>query len=154
MSPFSKWSAMLLATVIVNGLSIPINAQVAPLDSVPSAKDALSEPGLDDITDQPSQLETWVCRNGANLIAVEAKDMTNWQAVMSQDQPWQCAQNIPTVPDDSPSFSCEPSEKMGLLTVFWLAGTNGKTQMKTWMNDLANSQNLVCTRSQSNAFWE
>ncbi|MEB3160727.1 MAG: hypothetical protein VKL20_04630 [Synechocystis sp.] len=155
MIPFLKWSAI-SALIIVNSMTAPIAAQVAPGDSVPSAQDALSESGLDDITDQPTQLITWVCQNGDKAIAVEAKEMDNWQSLLNKDSnaSWQCAENIPTIPDNSPSFSCESSTTMGLMTVFWLAGEEGKAQMKTWMNDLANNQNLVCTRSQSNPFWE
>ncbi|MFM1843488.1 MAG: hypothetical protein RLZZ490_2231 [Cyanobacteriota bacterium] len=153
MNSFLKWSAV-TAFIVLNSVNIPIAAQVAPGDSVPSVKDALSESGLDDITDQPTQLMTWVCQNGEKAIAVETKEMDNWQSLLNKDSSWQCAQNIPTIPDDTPSFSCESSTTMGLITVFWLAGEDGKTQMKAWMNDLANDQNLVCTRSQSNPFWE
>jgi hypothetical protein len=153
MNSFLKWSVV-STLVATNSFHLPIAAQVAPGDSVPSAQEALSEPGLDDITDQATQLMTWVCRKGEMAIAVEAKEMDNWQSLISKNSPWQCAQDIPTIPDNSPSFSCESSTTMGLITVFWLAGEDGKTQMKTWMNDLANNQNLVCTRSQSNPFWE
>lgn len=153
MNPFLKWSA-LSVLIIANGMTAPTYAQVAPGDSVPSVKDALSEPGLDDITDQPTQLETWVCKSGNNLIAVETKEMDDWQSLINKDETWQCDQNIPTMPDNSPSFSCESSSTMGLLSVYWLQGSGGKAQMKTWMNDLANIQNLVCTRSQTNPFWE
>ena len=153
MNPCLKWSAISVL-IIANGLTSPVNAQVSPLDSVPSAKDALSESGLDDITDQPTQLVTWVCNSGKNTIAVETKEMDDWQSLINKDETWQCDQNIPTMPDNSPSFSCESSTNMGLLSVYWLNGKGGKAQMKTWMNDLANTQNLVCTRSQTNPFWE
>lgn len=167
MNPFLKWSTM-AALVLANGVMSPVNAQFSPLKmpsvdvpsvdvpsvDVPSAKDALSESGLDDITDQATQLMTWACKRENNLIAVEAKEIDNWQSLINKDSAWTCGQNISTIPDGSPSFSCESSANMGLLTVFWLTGEDGKTQMKTWMNDLANDQNLVCTRSQSNPFWE
>jgi hypothetical protein len=153
MISFLKWSAVSVL-IVANGLSLPVAAQVSPQDNVPPAQDVLSEPGLDDITDQPTQLMTWVCQNGEKAIAVEVKEMDDWQRLTNKDSTWQCGQNIPTIPDDSPSFSCESSTTMGLMTVFWLAGEDGNAQMKTWMNDLANDQNLVCTRSQSNAFWE
>lgn len=153
MISFLKWSAVSVL-IVANGLSLPVAAQVSPQDNVPPAQDVLSESGLDDITDQATQLMTWVCQNGEKAIAVEVKEMDNWQRLINKDSTWQCDQTIPTIPDDSPSFSCESSTTMGLMTVFWLAGEDGNAQMKTWMNDLANDQNLVCTRSQSNAFWE
>ena len=46
MNPFLKWSA-LSVLIIANGMTAPTYAQVSPLASVPPAKDALSEPGLD-----------------------------------------------------------------------------------------------------------
>ena len=142
------------ALILANGITAPVNAQIAPLNSVPSVKEVLSEFGLDNIIDQPTQLITSVCKNGDNVIAIEAKEMDNWQGLINKDSTWECRQEIPTIPDNSPSFSCEPSTGLGLLTVFWLEGEGGPAQMKTWMNDLANDQNLVCTRSQSNPFWE
>ena len=89
MNPCLKWSAISVL-IIANGLISPVNAQVSPLDSVPSAKDVLSESGLDDITDQPTQLVTWVCNSGKNTIAVETKEMDDWQSLINKDETWQC----------------------------------------------------------------
>ena len=109
---------------------------------------------LDDIDDQPTQLVTWVCRQGTKKIAVEVKEIKQWQASLNPDSTWQCQQNIPTIPDKTASFSCEPNAEIGLLAVYWLEGDDGSAQMQQWLNELTNKRSMVCTRVKTNPFWE
>ncbi len=125
-----------------------------PQDQVPNAQDVLKNQGLDNITNDPQQLKTWVCNNGNQQIAVEVKEIALWNQLTENNKNWQCSQSIPTIPDKSRSFSCEPTDTMGLISVYWLNGDRGKDTMKSWMNILANKYNMVCTRTQTNSFWE
>lgn len=131
-----------------------VQAQVAPGDNVPSVQDALSDPNLDDITDQSDQVVTWVCKQGNNSVAVEVKEWDDWQEIVDANKQWECNQDIPVIPSDEPTFSCETSTTMGLISVFWLEGEGGQEQMGEWMNSLANNRNLVCTHGQTNPFWD
>jgi len=126
----------------------------SPQDKVPNAQDSLKNPQLDDITNTPNQLTTWVCNNGNKQIAVETKEITFWNQLTEANKNWKCSQNIPTIPDKKRSFSCEPSDTMGLISVYWLKGKEGKTTMQGWMDSLANKYNLVCTRTETNVYWE
>ncbi|MEB3175037.1 MAG: hypothetical protein VKN60_07625 [Cyanobacteriota bacterium] len=127
---------------------------IQPSDQIPAPGDVLSQPGLDDVDNDPSQVLTWVCRQQDKLIAVESKDIKNWQAVADAQGAWQCQQNIPQIPDQSLSFSCEPAEKIGLLSVYWLQGAGGKAQMTAWMTALANQRGMVCTADKTNPYWQ
>lgn len=140
--------------MLVGSYRLTASAQVAPGDSVPSAADALMEKDVDDITDQPDQLVTWVCKNGDKTVAVEVKELEDWQGAINQDQTWECEQNLPSIEPGDSTFSCETTATMGLITVFWLEGEGGKAEMTSWMNNLANDRNMVCTHGQSNPFWE
>ncbi|MCT0252478.1 hypothetical protein KQ311_01210 [Synechocystis sp. CS-94] len=143
--------SILLAT---GGYGLTASAQVAPGDNIPTVEEALDNPDVDDITDQPDQLITWVCKSGDKTVAVEVKELQNWQETVDPDQTWQCEQNIPVVDPGDSTFSCETNATMGLITVFWLEGEGGKAEMTSWMNNLANNQNMVCTHGQTNPFWE
>lgn len=125
-----------------------------PGDQIPNAQDSLNNPQLDDITNTPSQLTTWVCNNGDRQIAVETKEISFWNQLTAANKDWKCAQNIPTIPDKKRSFSCEPNDAMGLISVYWLQGKGGKTTMSGWMDSLANKYNMVCTRTETNVYWE
>ncbi|MFM7574039.1 MAG: hypothetical protein ACKO4S_13030 [Snowella sp.] len=125
-----------------------------PGDQIPNAQDSLSNPQLDDITNTPSQLTTWVCNNGDRQIAVETKEISFWNQLTAANKDWKCAQNIPTIADKKRSFSCEPNDAMGLISVYWLQGKGGKTTMSGWMDSLANKYNMVCTRTETNVYWE
>ncbi len=125
-----------------------------PQDKVPTAQDSLQNPQLNDITNTPDQLITWVCNNGDQQIAVETKEITFWNQLTEANKNWQCSQNIPTIADKKRSFSCEPSDTMGLISVYWLKGKDGKTTMQSWMDGLANKYNMVCTRAETNIYWE
>ncbi len=140
--------------MVAGSYGLTAQAQVAPGDSVPSVQEALSESDVDDITDQPDQLVTWVCKNGNKTVAVEVKEMEDWQDSVNKDQTWECEQNLPAIEPGDATFSCETNETMGLITVFWLEGKGGKAEMTSWMNNLANDHNMVCTHGQSNPFWE
>jgi hypothetical protein len=125
-----------------------------PQDKVPNAQDSLKNPKLDDITNTPTQLTTWVCNNGDKQIAVETKEITFWNQLTEANKSWQCSQNIPTIADKKRSFSCEPNDTMGLISVYWLKGKDGKATMQGWMDSLANKYNMVCTRTETNVYWE
>ncbi len=123
-------------------------------DQIPNAQDSLKNSQLDDITNTPTQLTTWVCNNGDRQIAVETKEISFWNQLTAANKDWKCAQNIPTIPDKKRSFSCEPNDAMGLISVYWLQGKGGKTTMSGWMDSLANKYNMVCTRTETNVYWE
>jgi len=125
-----------------------------PGDQIPNAQDSLKNSQLDDITNTPTQLTTWVCNNGDRQIAVETKEISFWNQLTEANKDWKCAQNIPTIPDKKRSFSCEPNDTMGLISVYWLQGKGGKTTMSGWMDSLANKYNMVCTRTETNVYWE
>lgn len=125
-----------------------------PGDQIPNAQDSLKSPQLDDITNTPTQLTTWVCNNGDRQVAVETKEISFWNQLTEANKDWKCAQNIPTIPDKKRSFSCEPNDTMGLISVYWLQGKGGKTTMSGWMDSLANKHNMVCTRTETNVYWE
>ncbi len=146
-----------LLTIVLTPLSPvmihPVSAQANPADQVPSVRPTPKESGLDDVSNDPSQLITWICKNQDKAIALEAKEITTWNAVINSDGTWQCDQNIPTIPDGSLSFSCESNDSLNLLSVYWLQGNGDKAQMKSWMNDLANARSMVCTTRKSNQYW-
>jgi hypothetical protein len=123
-------------------------------DQIPNAQDSLKTPQLDDITNTPTQLTTWVCNNGDRQIAVETKEISFWNQLTAANKDWKCAQNIPAIANKKRSFSCEPNETMGLISVYWLKGKEGKTTMSGWMDSLANKHNMVCTRTETNVYWE
>lgn len=125
-----------------------------PQDKIPKAQDVLKNPGLDDINNTPQQLTTWVCNNGNKQIAVETKEISFWNQLTEANKNWQCSQNIPAIADKTRSFSCEPNDTMGLISIYWLKGKDGKTTMQGWMNGLANKYNMVCTKTETNAYWE
>jgi hypothetical protein len=125
-----------------------------PGDQIPNAQDSLKDPQLDDITNTPSQLTTWVCSNGDRQIAVEIKEISFWNQLTETNKDWKCAQNIPTIADKKRSFSCEPNDTMGLISVYWLKGKDGKITMSGWAEGLANKYNMVCTRTETNVYWE
>ncbi len=129
--------------------------QVAPGDQVPNAQTEMKRPDLDDVKNYPDQVLTWVCNSQQNqTVAVQTKELPLWQTIMANNKDWQCSQNLPTIPANQPSFSCEPTDTMGLITVYWLRGKGGQTQMKAWMQALANQHNLVCTNTTTNRYWE
>ncbi|MEB3311382.1 MAG: hypothetical protein VKJ02_14235 [Snowella sp.] len=136
-----------------NGMP-PVPNLPTPQDRVPNAQDVLRNQNLDDITNDPQQLKTWLCRSGSQQIAVEIKEIAFWNQLTEANKNWKCTQTIPTIPDKTRSFSCEPTDTMGLISVYWLKGDQGKETMKGWMNTLANQYNMVCTRTQTNSFWE
>ncbi|MGH2414925.1 MAG: hypothetical protein ACRDEA_14795, partial [Microcystaceae cyanobacterium] len=68
-----------------------------------------------------------------------------------------CEEEVPVISDNERTFSCEPSStgEIAIISVFWLEGENGKQQMQTWMDELANSKGgMVCTADKTNPFWQ
>lgn len=156
MKTFFLWPGVLAALLTTMGGTMfsPLQAQVAPGDQIPAVQPTLQQPGLDNVDNDSTQLLTWVCRYQDKEIAVAAKDIKGLQQLMNANADWQCAQNIPMIPDNSLSFSCESSETLNLLTVYWIKGTGKTSYMKDWMNALANNRKMVCTVRNSNLFWE
>jgi hypothetical protein len=127
---------------------------VAPGDSLPNANDALQQSNVDDVLRDPTQLTIWVCNSGDKMVAVEVKDISFWNQLTQESKVWQCAQKLPDIPGKKQTFSCEPTETMGLISVYWLKGDGGQDQMKSWMTALTNKYNMVCTTSETNKYWE
>lgn len=113
----------------------------------------LKAQNVDDLPNDPQQLRTWQCSQTDKTIAVEAKDVPIWKDLI-EGGGWKCDEQVPNIPADKPTFSCEPQEIIGILTVFWLGGKGGKDQMTTWMNELANTNNMTCTLNETNKYWE
>jgi hypothetical protein len=127
---------------------------VAPGDQVPQASDALKQPNIDDVRNDPNQLTTWVCNSGDKMVAVEVKDISFWNNLTEESKNWQCNQKLADISAGKKTFSCEPTETMGLISVYWLQGEGSQDQINTWMNALANKYNMVCTTSKTNKVWE
>lgn len=123
--------------------------QVTPLES----QGEVNNTNIDDLPDNTQQMTIWQCVKDNNKIAIEVKDVDVWQSML-QKEGWQCQQNLPLITIDKGKFSCTPQENIGILTIFWLEGDNGKNQMKAWFQDLTVNQGLVCYISRTNQFWD
>ncbi len=119
------------------------------------AQDTIPNPSnnIDNLPNDPQQLTTWRCTQEDQAIAVEAKDIKGWQEMIEKEG-WQCQEELSIIPSGDRQFSCEPEETIGILTVVWLKGTEGKEQMTTWMNKLENQQGMTCTKDETNPFWQ
>ena len=137
----SLWTGLYLSLAV-----LPLAAQLPPpLDT--------NAPNIDEVPDDPQQLRTWRCNHGNRAIAVEAKDVA-WRSAIETDG-WQCLEELSYIPANKPQFSCEPDEStLGLLTVTWLTGKDGKAQMQAWMDDFSASTNQICTVDTTNPFWK
>ncbi len=112
----------------------------------------INTPNIDDLSNDPQQMFSWRCFQGNKAIAVEVKDVDNWQKMLD-GQSWSCKQDLSVIPGESGKFSCTPPEDIGILTVYWLQGEDAKEQMQTWFDYLSNNQNMVCYKTRSNKFW-
>jgi hypothetical protein len=110
-------------------------------------------PGLDDLPNNRQQMFLWRCSNEDKEIAVEEKDVDNWQKMLALES-WSCQQDLSVIPSESGKFSCTPQEDIGIITVYWLKGEGAKKQMLTWFDELSNNQNMVCYQSRSDEFWD
>jgi hypothetical protein len=107
---------------------------------------------VDDLPDNSQQMRTWQCTQGNQEVAVEAKDVSFWKEVIEGTQ-WQCSEADIDIPDGNITFSCEPDDIIGILTVVWLRGEGARTQMLTWLNDLNTNYDLICTKGKTSADW-
>jgi hypothetical protein len=129
----------------------PVVAQIPSVPQIPSTPTIPSVPplkpsqqNLGDIPQDPTQMRSWVCIQGSDRIAVSAKEVKGWKALIEK-QGWQCSEGNTDIPDRTPSFSCEPEQTLGVLSVYWLGGKNGKTQLTSWKDNLSAQQGMVCT---------
>ncbi|MGL5036053.1 MAG: hypothetical protein ACRC6M_19885 [Microcystaceae cyanobacterium] len=132
------------------------SGEVAPGNTVPNVTQEEKRTNLDNLKNSPDQLTTWACNSAdkSQMVAVEVKEIDFWQNLIAENKNWQCGQNLPDIPGKKNTFSCEPTDTIGLISVYWLQGKGGEAQMKNWMTALANNHNLVCTSSFTNQFWE
>lgn len=107
---------------------------------------------IDDLPNNPQQMFSWRCSKDNKTIAVEVKDVDNWQKLLDT-QNWSCKEDLSIIPGNKGKFSCTPSADVGILTVVWLQGEGGKEQMQTWFDDLNKDQNMVCYQTRTNKFW-
>ena len=107
---------------------------------------------LGDLPNDPQQMLSWKCVNGNKAIAVEVKDVDNWQKMLDS-QSWSCQEDLSVIPGESGKFSCTPQEDIGILTVVWLQGEGGNEQMQTWFDSLSKNQKMVCYKTRTNKFW-
>ena len=108
---------------------------------------------IDALPDNPQQMRTWRCTESDQAIVVEAKDVPIWKEMIEGDG-WRCIQELSVIPANDRKFSCDPSEVIGILTVFWLEGKGGKQQMQDWMEQLNKQQGMVCTMGTTNPYWD
>lgn len=132
----------LLKMLIGTWLILPIFPVQAQMPSVPPIKP--NSPNLGDLLSDPTQQKNWICNQGDQRISVAAKEVKGWK-VLIEKQGWQCSQGNTDIPDKTPGFSCEPEQTLGILTVYWLNGSNGQQQLTQWRDDLASQQGMVCT---------
>ena len=76
--------------------------------------------------------------------SIEKKFIT-YAVELIEKQGWQCGEGNTDIPDQTLGFSCEPEQTLGLLTVYWLNGSNGQQQLSQWRDKLAAQQGMVCT---------
>jgi hypothetical protein len=134
--------ATLLSGVWSNATLIPVKAESPP--DIPT--------NVDDLPNNPNQLETWYCNQENQGILVEVKLINNWQDTMKTNQ-WQCQEQLVNLPDNAPQFSCESDEsEINLITITWIKGNEGKSPMKNLISAFEN-QNMVCTIDLTNPFW-
>ncbi|MBD2394894.1 hypothetical protein VKI21_15915 [Cyanobacterium aponinum UTEX 3222] len=108
---------------------------------------------IDDLPNDSSQDEIWYCTQNNKEVLVEVKSVNNWQEVIEKDS-WQCVQELVSVPDNMPQFSCEnDGDQINLITLTWLKGEQAKTQMKSWI-DAFQKQDMICTTDETNPFWQ
>lgn len=135
-----------LISLILFPLSLLAQTPSPPVESDSSSPDNLPS------AEYPNQLKIWLCQQGDKAIAVQAKDTSIWQEII-EGGGWQCAQQLSVTPGGDLTFSCEPEDTIGILTVIWLEGKEGKQQMEDWLGELA-KKNLTCTTSSTTQFWE
>jgi hypothetical protein len=114
------------------------------------------KPNMDNLGDLPNnseQMFSWRCRNGNKKIAVEVKDVEDWQKIL-KNQGWSCQEDLTPIAGDKGKFSCTPQADIGILTFVWEQGEGSKQQMQTWFDDLTNNHNMVCYKSRTNEFWD
>jgi hypothetical protein len=132
----------------------PVFAQlpspVSPIPKLPSTPtlpgninpNLNQNPGI--LQGDTTQMRSWVCGKQSDRIAVAAKEEKGWKTYI-EEQGWQCTEENADIPDRTPSFSCEPAQELGILSVYWLAGRNGKKQLASWQKDLEQQQGTACT---------
>lgn len=150
-------------TLIAVIVSLPIFPAIAQVPFVPSVRQDPSPsiapsipPAIDpnnhqnhhqntgELPDDPNQLRTWVCAMGTDRIAVSAKDVKGWKEMVEKPG-WKCTEENTDIPDGALNLSCEPEQTLGILTVYWLGGKNGKKQLTVWKNNLAEKHGMICT---------
>ena len=97
------------------------------------------------------QQKSWQCVQKDKAIAVLAKDVNVWKSVIEGDG-WQCQETVVDIQGNDRQFSCEPNDTIGVLTVTWLQGTEGKQQMTNWVEKMEKDNNLSCTVNESSQY--
>lgn len=133
-----------IKTPTLNDLGIP-NSQEGDTETEGDSNN------IQNLPNNSQQMFSWRCTQGNQTIAVEVKDVDNWQKALKTDA-WDCQEDVSMIPGNKGKFSCTPKEDIGILTVVWLQGDKGKQQMQTWFDNL-NKNNMVCYQSKTNKFW-
>ena len=110
----------------------------------------INNSNVDDLPNDPQQMLSWRCFKGNKAIAVEVKDVNNWQKMLD-NQDWSCKKDLSVIPGESGKISCTPRDDIGILTVYWLQGEGSKEQMQTWLDYW--SKDMACYKAQTNKFW-
>ena len=131
--------------------NVEINTPTLNDLEIPNTQE-VEDSNLGELPNDPQQMFSWRCNQGNNSIAVEVKDVDNWQKILDVTS-WSCQKNLSAILGDKGKFSCTPQEDIGILTVFWLQGEEGKEQMQTWFDNLNENHNMVCYKTRTNRFW-
>lgn len=86
------------------------------------------------------------CLQGDRKIKVDAQNYSGWQETIERGG-WECSQpkEIPPELSGEIKFYCEPQDgTIALLTVTWLEGAGGESQMQTWMEEIQSKPKQGC----------
>jgi hypothetical protein len=152
----------LLGVLVISPI-LPAFAQTSPVPGIPKTPRIPSTPSLPsnlnptnpqpsgDLPNNTTQMRSWVCVKESDRIAVAAKEVKGWKDLIEK-QGWKCTEGNTDIPDKTLSFSCEPDSTIGILSVYWLGGKNGKKQLSSWQDDLGKQQGMVCTLNNTQLF--
>lgn len=143
-------------TGILVGTALGLLSSVTPVihgQTPPDFAPEMNGTNVDELPDDPQQMRTWRCTQEDKAIVVEAKDVPIWKEMVEGER-WQCMEELSVIPPNDRKISCEPSEIIGILTIFWLEGKGGKQQMQEWMDRLTEEQGMVCTLEKTTLDWD
>ncbi|MGV2389262.1 MAG UNVERIFIED_CONTAM: hypothetical protein LVR29_16470 [Microcystis novacekii LVE1205-3] len=119
----------LLKTLIGTFLILPIFSVHAQVPSLPQSSKI--PPILVTYRMIPPSRKIGFVTEESNALPWLPKEEKGWKELIEK-QGWQLVKEIPIYPIKLSSFSCEPEQTLGILTVYWLNGSNGQQQLSQW----------------------